>query len=67
MSGIVRFVWVAVLTIGSTVHGFAESGDGHLDIYWIDVEGGAATLLVTPRGESVLIDTGNPGIRDPQR
>ena len=29
-----------------------------LDIYWIDVEGGAATLIVTPAGESVLMDAG---------
>ncbi|HEY5623306.1 MAG TPA: MBL fold metallo-hydrolase [Gammaproteobacteria bacterium] len=29
-----------------------------LDIYWIDVEGGAATLFVTPDGESVLMDAG---------
>jgi hypothetical protein len=28
-----------------------------LDIYWIDTEGGAATLLVSPSGESFLIDT----------
>ncbi|MEX0978059.1 MAG: MBL fold metallo-hydrolase [Pirellulales bacterium] len=41
--------------------------DGRLDIYWIDVEGGAATLIVTPQGESVLFDTGNPGHRDPDR
>jgi len=38
-----------------------------LDVYWVDVEGGAATLIVTPAGESVLIDTGNPGGRDPGR
>ncbi|MEO8500075.1 MAG: MBL fold metallo-hydrolase [Vicinamibacteria bacterium] len=31
-----------------------------LDIYFIDVEGGQATLVVTPRGESLLIDTGFP-------
>ena len=30
----------------------------HLDIYWIDVEGGAATLLVSPSGESLLYDSG---------
>ncbi|HUP79112.1 MAG TPA: sulfatase-like hydrolase/transferase, partial [Pirellula sp.] len=36
-------------------------------IYWIDVEGGAATLIVTPEGESVLIDSGNPGYRDADR
>src|SRR5262245_29651048 len=38
-----------------------------LDLYWVDVEGGAATLIVTPAGESVLIDTGNPGGRDSKR
>ena len=38
-----------------------------LEIYWIDVEGGAATLIVTPAGESVLIDAGNPGGRDARR
>ena len=39
---------------------FAGSKDGRLDIYFIDVEGGAATLLVTPQGESILIDSGYP-------
>src|SRR5882762_8346314 len=38
-----------------------------LDIYFIDVEGGAATLIVTPLGESLLIDSGFPGERDPAR
>ena len=38
----------------------ADSKDGKLDIYFIDVEGGAATLLVTPSGESMLIDSGYP-------
>jgi beta-lactamase superfamily II metal-dependent hydrolase len=38
-----------------------------LDIYFIDTEGGAATLIVTPAGESVLIDCGNPGPRDSGR
>jgi len=41
--------------------------DGTLDVYWVDVEGGAATLIVTPAGESVLIDSGRPGGRDPGR
>ena len=35
-----------------------------LDIYFIDVEGGQATLFVTPSGESMLIDTGHPGNGD---
>ena len=30
----------------------------NLSIYFIDVEGGAATLIVTPAGESVLLDAG---------
>jgi competence protein ComEC len=38
-----------------------------LDIYVIDVEGGKATLFVTPNGETVLIDSGNPGPRDQER
>ena len=32
----------------------------NLRIYFVDVEGGAATLIVTPAGESLLVDTGNP-------
>jgi beta-lactamase superfamily II metal-dependent hydrolase len=38
-----------------------------LEIYWIDVEGGAATLIVTPAGESVLVDSGWPLPRDADR
>jgi competence protein ComEC len=47
----------------------ADGGDGRLDIYFIDVEGGAATLLVTPANESLLIDSGYPdnGGRDRDR
>src|SRR6202790_1387164 len=32
----------------------------NLQIYFVDVEGGAATLIVTPAGQSLLADTGNP-------
>jgi len=41
-----------------------------LDIYIVDVEGGNATLFVSPSGESLLIDTGNAGaaaVRDAGR
>lgn len=38
----------------------ADEQTGRLDIYFIDVEGGAATLIVTPTGESLLIDSGYP-------
>jgi beta-lactamase superfamily II metal-dependent hydrolase len=32
-----------------------------LDVYFVDVEGGQATLLVSPAGESLLVDAGWPG------
>lgn len=32
-----------------------------LDLYFVDVEGGQATLFVTPAGQSLLVDTGFPG------
>ena len=35
-----------------------------LDIYWVDVEGGASTLIIAPSGESLLVDTGFPGNDD---
>jgi beta-lactamase superfamily II metal-dependent hydrolase len=46
---------------------FAASSD--LTVYFIDVEGGQATLFVTPFGDSVLIDTGWGGFnsRDADR
>ena len=39
----------------------AGQADGRLDIYILDAEGGASTLIVTPAGESLLVDTGSPG------
>ena len=45
----------------------AEAAKRGLDVTWIDTEGGAATLIVTPAGESILIDCGNPGTRDAER
>jgi len=41
-----------------------------LDVYVVDVEGGNATLFVSPSGESLLIDSGNTGagaVRDAER
>src|ERR1035438_6661184 len=50
---------------GSRVRGMRAAQDP--DIYWVDVEGGAATLIVTPSGASLLVDTGYPGDRDARR
>ena len=40
-----------------------------LDIYFIDVEGGQSTLVVTPAGQTLLVDAGfaGAGDRDPNR
>src|SRR5678816_1514756 len=50
----------------STLPARAGAADGKLDVYWVDVEGGGGTLIVTPAGESVMIDTG-AGARDANR
>ena len=47
----------------------AASLEAPLRLYFVDVEGGQATLLVAPSGQSLLIDTGWPGFagRDADR
>lgn len=60
--------WVCLaLLIASGLTQTARAATSGVRVYWVDVEGGAATLMVTPAGESVLIDTGNPGGRDAAR
>ena len=46
-----------------------EASDRGMQIYFIDVMGGAATLIVTPEKETILLDSGWPGFddRDPKR
>jgi len=62
-----RFLlWLSILPILS-FNAILHAKPKTLDIYFIDVEGGAATLIVTPAGESLLIDTGFPGDRDAGR
>ena len=58
----------AAMLVALPLAGLAQES-GNLDIYWIDVEGGAATLVVTPARESVLMDTGwpRPDARDARR
>jgi competence protein ComEC len=47
---------LAIIVVSCLVRGQAQSKN--LDIYWIDVEGGASTLLVAPSGEALLYDAG---------
>ena len=49
------FIVTAALGVAPT------SPAGTLRIYVIDVEGGGATLVVAPSGQSMLIDSGSPG------
>ena len=49
------------LLVGAPVSRAQAPSQKPLDIYFIDVEGGQATLLVAPSGESMLVDTGFPG------
>jgi len=50
-----RLLFTAVLAAA-----VSTAAAGSLTIYFIDVEGGQSTLVVTPAGESLLIDAGFP-------
>lgn len=56
--------------LGLTALAVSVIGQGRsaktLDIYVVDVEGGNATLFVSPSGESMLIDAGNGGTAAPR-
>jgi beta-lactamase superfamily II metal-dependent hydrolase len=57
---------LAILALGLIAHPGVACAQS-LEIYFIDVEGGQATLMVSPSGESILVDTGWPGDRDADR
>ena len=63
----VPFALVALVAV-TQIASFAQARTT-LDIYVIDVEGGEATLFVSPSGDSLLVDTGWPGFdgRDADR
>jgi competence protein ComEC len=58
----------ALLVLPSaTLSAQARPAGKTLDIYYIDTEGGQATLFVSPAGQTLLVDTGNSGERDLNR
>ncbi len=61
----IRANWLFLLLCGVQALWAART----LDIYFIDVEGGQATLVVSPSKQSLLVDTGWPGLnmRDANR
>lgn len=56
-----KLLQVALLALLPCLAATRMGAQETLDIYLIDVEGGGATLFVSPSGESLLIDTGNGG------
>lgn len=62
-----KFLAIELLALMVSVA--ATAADEPLQIYSIDTEGGQATLIVSPTGQSLLIDTGWPGFdyRDADR
>ena len=66
LAAIILAVFLSVSQQARPQNGPAQA----LTIYVVDVEGGNATLFVSPSGESLLIDTGNAGaaaVRDADR
>ena len=66
---VITFVLAALLSLGTLSSAQTRTSKA-LEIYVIDVEGGNATLFVSPTGESLLIDAGNAGaaaVRDAER
>jgi competence protein ComEC len=64
--------WVLAIVVGCWITlstSAAHAASDSLRAYFIDVEGGQATLIVTPAGKSLLIDAGWPehGGRDADR
>ena len=53
--------WLLVISLLAHAPRAAAAQRRTLDIFFIDVEGGQATLVVTPAGRTVLIDAGFPG------
>jgi competence protein ComEC len=62
-------IGVLTLFVLSSVSATPPDQRKNLQIYFVDVEGGQATLFVSPSGQSLLIDTGWPGFdnRDANR
>lgn len=71
MVSFVRVLLCFCFVAGALRSRVVEAGpdDGTLDLYFVDVEGGAAMIVVSPDGQSMLVDSGYPdyGGRDKDR
>jgi competence protein ComEC len=59
--------WGTTVVVGAMLGLVPTLGQEALQVYFVDVEGGQATLIVAPSGQSLLIDSGFPGERDAGR
>ena len=79
-TGVKFFILALALAMAPAAASAQTPAARTLDIYFIDVEGGQSTLVVTPAGQTLLVDAGFPGTgtfdsrpgdparaRDPQR
>ena len=63
-----RFLALFTMLLAQSALAQSAVPSKNLEMYWIDVEGGAATLIVAPSGQSMLIDSGwAVGDRDAKR
>src|SRR5450432_2263505 len=58
--GILSAIFCSFVSLCMAATAWAAPNSRALQIYFIDVEGGQATLFVTPDSQSLLIDTGWP-------
>src|SRR5205823_4191945 len=56
-----RLAFFVAYVVAAAIVSAQSRASNTLTIYAIDVEGGNATLVVSPSGESLLIDAGNGG------
>lgn len=59
--------WIVLAAICLVWLPVVRAQPSSLDLYFIDTEGGQSTLIVSPSGQSLLIDAGYPGDRDADR
>jgi competence protein ComEC len=59
------FLALALVLLSAAAN--AQPSTKTFDMYIVDTEGGHAALYVSPSGETLLEDTGNPGTRDVDR
>ncbi len=61
LTGAIAIFFLTLCAASATLSASPADEEKPLRVFFIDVEGGQATLFITPDGQSLLIDTGWPG------